>query len=440
MRFIDLFGGIGGFSLGLERCGHECVDYIELDKKAVSVYNANFRTDHEARDITEVAAEDVPDHDLLCAGFPCQDASIAGKRAGLRGKRTSLFSEIVRIAEEKRPPTLLLENVKGLLSVNGGWDFAFILARLDEIGYDAEWDVLNAKDVVPQNRERVFIVGHLRGEPARQVFPIRPSDKENNRDVQDSRQVDTCLDANYAKGWLDHGQRTMILSHSRDEAEKLRGYTPKDEAGTIKPPTGNQQNLVVHSLQKRSADRPSLVKNPHAGGSGHLSGSDGLTYCLDTANNMAVEVTPVVHPRGRFKQRGRLMKEPGEPSFTMRPHRAAASIRRIDKGAEHYQDRVYSPEGLAPTLPTTATGGNLVPKIQNETRIRRLTPLECERLMGFPDGWTECGQDGAKMSDTARYRMLGNAVVPPVIEAIGRTLTEQPHADTPSEASGRLRK
>lgn len=178
MTFIDFFAGIGGFRRGLELAGHKCVGYCEYDKFAVQAYRAMHDTEGEwyARDIREVRAADLPKADIWCAGFPCQDISIAGQRQGFRGKRSSLFFAITKLVDdlkkESRPSYLLLENVKNLLSINGGFDFARLLIELDEIGYDVEWSLINSADVVPQNRERVYIVGHLRGGNGWQVFPI----------------------------------------------------------------------------------------------------------------------------------------------------------------------------------------------------------------------------------------------------------------------------
>ena len=185
MRFVELFGGIGGFSLAMQREGFKCVGYYEIDKYAVQTYNKNFGTIHEPKDIREVKADDIPDHEILCGGFPCQSFSIAGKRMGFEDTRGTLFFEIARIAKIKRPHIIFLENVKGLLSHDRGRTFATILATLDELGYNAEWQVLNSKYFgVPQNRERVFIIGHIRGTSGRQVFPIQETnikDSESQR-------------------------------------------------------------------------------------------------------------------------------------------------------------------------------------------------------------------------------------------------------------------
>lgn len=211
LTFIDFFAGIGGFRRGMELAGHKCIGFCEYDKYAVLSYKAmhlltaeeqeelkkieNYKqgqkyinsidfTEREwyANDIRTVRASDIPRADIWTAGFPCQDISIAGNQLGFKGKRSSLFftvTGLVRDLEEKdRPTYLIFENVKNLYSVNRGFDFARILIELDEIGYDAEWAVINSADIVAQNRERVFIVGHLRGRSGRKVFPLRQSGGE----------------------------------------------------------------------------------------------------------------------------------------------------------------------------------------------------------------------------------------------------------------------
>ena len=213
MKFIDFFAGIGGFRRGMELAGHECVGFCEFDKFATASYiSMHLLTEEQrktledipikkrqkeilkeeyrngewyANDIRRVYAGDIPKADCWCFGFPCQDISVAGKQAGFQGNRSSLFFRVMylvgQLKEEDRPTYLFIENVKNLLSINGGWDFARLLIEMDRQGYDAEWQVLNSKDFgVPQNRERCFIVGHLRGRSSAEVFPIKGTDRENS--------------------------------------------------------------------------------------------------------------------------------------------------------------------------------------------------------------------------------------------------------------------
>ena len=233
MKYISLFSGIGGFELGIiqayennirsrngntqKRNGesdafeqgmeatHEdtqrprdttstifsgdsgsplCVGYSEIDKYATQIYQKHFPTHKNYGDITKINETELPDFDLLVGGFPCQSFSIAGKRGGFSDTRGTMFFEIARILKHKQPRLLLLENVKGLLSHDEGRTFATIISTLDELGYDLQWQVLNSKNFgVPQNRERVFIVGHLRGTSRPEVFPIAGASETNNKTI-----------------------------------------------------------------------------------------------------------------------------------------------------------------------------------------------------------------------------------------------------------------
>ncbi|WP_044639702.1 DNA cytosine methyltransferase [Risungbinella massiliensis] len=188
MRVLDLFSGIGGFRLGMEAAGHQAIGWVEIDKHARKSYEAIHQPEGEWThdDIRTIDYRDVPRADIWTFGFPCQDISVAGNQAGFGGERSSLFFAVTKLLRQikawnpKRMPSyLLIENVKNFLSVNGGWDFLLAQAELDEIGYDCEWQLLNSKDFgVPQNRERVFIVGHLRGRGTRKVFPLERQSRE----------------------------------------------------------------------------------------------------------------------------------------------------------------------------------------------------------------------------------------------------------------------
>ena len=184
MKFLDLFSGIGGFRLGMESAGHECIGFCEIDKFARKSYKAIHDTkgEIELHDITTVSDDTIRGigHvDVICGGFPCQAFSIAGARRGFEDTRGTLFFEIARFASILKPRYLFLENVKGLLNHDRGNTFEVILSALDELGYDVEWQVLNSKNFgVPQNRERVFIIGHLRGQRTRRIFPIGRNTKK----------------------------------------------------------------------------------------------------------------------------------------------------------------------------------------------------------------------------------------------------------------------
>jgi len=319
--FIDLFCGIGGFRIGMEKNGFQCVWACDIDKYACMIYRKHCGKEglYEG-DIREVPTEAIPNHDVLCAGFPCQSFSIAGKRLGFKDTRGTLFFEICRIAKEKQPPVLFLENVKGLLNHEKGETFRIILSSLDELGYDAEWQVLNSKDFgVPQNRERVFIIGHLRRKPFTPIFPFQEGNSisyQKNEKASGRSEIVTAITNDYHKVPLNRGETYIIYDK--------------------------------HQVRE-------LTKN---------------------------------QPRGY---------------------------------------RVYDSNGLSVTL--VGRGGGIGAKTglyAINGRIRRLTPLECERLQGFPDEWTKQGitKDGriVDISDTQRYKCLGNAITVNVVEAIAREI------------------
>jgi DNA (cytosine-5)-methyltransferase 1 len=179
MTFIDFFAGIGRFRAGLTQAGFRCVGFCEKDKYAVKSYRAIHAPDEKewfSDDIQALESSDIPYAEGWTAGFPCGDISLCGGGSGLRGRRSGLFFEIVRLikgkAPEDKPRWLLLENVKNLLSIGGGRDFTEVLYQISATGYDCEWQIINSKSYVPQNRERVFIIGHLRDGRSRKVFPV----------------------------------------------------------------------------------------------------------------------------------------------------------------------------------------------------------------------------------------------------------------------------
>lgn len=296
--FYDLFSGIGGFRLGLERCGFQYVGSCEIDKHAREVYKNNFGEYPTDQDVRQLDPTRLPDFDILTAGFPCQSFSYAGNEKGFNDDRGNLFFEIIKISKQKKPYIIFLENVEGLLSNDKGRTFLRILLELEELGYDVQWQVINGRHFVPQNRERVFIIGSLRERTRPEIFPIRDYSKENNKQVEGKQkeQFVNCIDANYWKGLDNHGQRTMIF-------------------------TAHTKGNIKKRIQNRNE-----------------------TWTLDTSSSKQL--------------------------------------------------------------------------IIEKNTIRKLTPLECERLMGFPDNWTH------GFADTIRYRMLGNAVIPQIIEMIGTKLNK----------------
>lgn len=242
MNFLDLFSGIGGFRLGLERNGHTPVGYVEIDKFARQSYNAMYDTTGEwtATDITKVSDEEWSKFngsvDIIAGGFPCQAFSIAGKRLGFfDSTKGTLFFEIARAAQQIKPRYLFLENVKGLLNHDGGNTFRTILNTLDELGYDVEWRVLNSKNFgVPQNRERVYIIGHLREDSGREVFPFFGENREADQPVVNTKNNSS-----------DVVQKVMVK-----EATK-KGYdiaTVDDSINISQPNSKTRRGRVGHGI------------------------------------------------------------------------------------------------------------------------------------------------------------------------------------------------
>mgnify|MGYP001593196502 CR=1 FL=1 len=258
MRYLDLFSGIGGFALGLQQAYVDissrqreqqgrlavpgssalpeqqpmatqplCVGYSEINPYAIKIYQKHFPNHFNYGDITKIKEEGLPDFDLLCGGFPCQSFSIAGKRGGFSDTRGTLFFEIARILKQKQPRFVLLENVKGLLSHGSGATFRTIISTLDELGYDLQWQVLNSKSWVPQNRERIFILGHLRGTPRPEVFPFGESeDWIAQAQREEGQEVSNTLRAKQGGPDLENSYEIdgVIRKLTPLECERLQGF------------------------------------------------------------------------------------------------------------------------------------------------------------------------------------------------------------------------
>ena len=224
MKFFDFFAGIGGFRLGMEMAGHECVGHCEIDKYANRSYMAMHNPKESEvffEDVRAIRAADMPECECYCFGFPCQTFSIAGKRRGFNDVRGTLLFEVMRLAKERKPDILFAENVSGLLTHEGGWTFGIIIETMEELGYSVEWQVLNSRYFgVPQNRERVFIIGHFRGEPGRKVFPIASDGEQTNKlqGQRDSQIVSPTLSAG------DRNTRGIFPVGNSGGVLKVNGY------------------------------------------------------------------------------------------------------------------------------------------------------------------------------------------------------------------------
>ena len=291
MKFLDLFAGIGGFRLGMESAGHKCIGFCEIDKFARESYKAihNTKGEIELHDITAVSDESIRgigSVDIICGGFPCQAFSIAGNRRGFEDTRGTLFFEIARFASILRPKYLFLENVRGILNHDGGATFETIIRTLDELGYDVEWQVLNSKNFgVPQNRERVFIIGHLRGGGGRKVFPISgESQSTSSQSVVKIGNVNPSGNGMNGEVYQADGL-APTLATNKEEGVKIiqrsHGYNhggEHDIAPTITSNSYQENNLVkiVDFYNKIIKDEVGTLTSS-GGGSTVRAGSFGVT-------------------------------------------------------------------------------------------------------------------------------------------------------------------
>lgn len=356
MKFIDFFAGIGGFRRGMELAGHKCIGFCEFDKFATASYiSMHLLTDEQrkaledipikqrqkeilkeeyrngewyANDIRRVYAGDIPRADCWCFGFPCQDISVAGKQAGFQGNRSSLFFRVMylvgQLEEENKPTYLFIENVKNLLSVNGGWDFARLLIEMEQGGYDAEWQVLNSKDYeVPQNRERCFIIGHLRGRSTSKIFPIEGTDGENslqiiahkdgyrrNTQVFSPDGITETLDTGQGGGRGYHVALPCFIDLSYQKTEltnKARCLQARYNKG------------IANHKAEVSGVAIKVIGEVNSSQDGKVLGIDGIAKCHSAGHNNNPKIAiPVLTPDWVDKrQNGRRFKDDGEPMFTL---------------------------------------------------------------------------------------------------------------------------
>ena len=423
MKFLDLFAGIGGFRLGMESAGHECIGFCEIDKFARASYKAIHNTEGEIElhDITTVTDDEVRaigQVDVICGGFPCQAFSIAGARRGFEDTRGTLFFEIARFASILKPKYLFLENVKGLLNHDRGNTFKTILGSLDGLGYDVEWQVLNSKNFsVPQNRERVFIIGHLRGQRTRNVFPIigenAKSDNQQSKIeivgntknpngtsqgtgsiVYDSKGLIGTL---CARDYKEPKQKQIAIPVlTPDRAEKRQnGRRFKTDGEPMFTLTAQDRHGVVvgNEIKKFGTIQPNFNQ------SGVVYETDGISPTIRAYQGGGLE--PKIRVKEATKQ-GYAEAEIGDSVNLSHPN---SKTRRGRVGKQ-----------IANTLLTGESQGVVEP----DFRIRKLTPRECWRLQGFPDWAFDKAQE--VNSNSQLYKQAGNSVTVNVIAAIAERL------------------
>ncbi len=476
IKYLSLFSGIGGFELGIQNSDveMECIGFSEVDKNAKSIYKKWFPNHRDLGDATRIRPEDLDDFDLLVAGFPCQPFSLAGTREGLDDTRGTLFFEIARICQEKKPQYLLLENVTGLLSNDKGRTFKRFLGILAEIGYFIQWEVRNSKNYgVPQNRERVFIKGYLGGRGRPKVLCIGGDQREA---LAECKQIDITKPVIKRKHDVDIKDLKKVLRDSRKESKK----TMQEIADYFNLP----KTYVEHWFR-----RDSSFVIPNAKFWYQLKEFIGIkTNEFDafvTEFEFDIDLSPMITSSSDVvanvqrkealgldvivpgKQATRVMSIDGS-SATLCGNAGGlggkTGLYAIPKVVGNYSERnhgaanVHDPNGISPTLTATnykhpitiredkvcrpVLTPDRVNKRQNGRRMkedgepsftltaqdrhgvfdgydfRRLTPLETERLQAFPDDWTKYGENGEEISDTQRYRCTGNAVTTNVITYI----------------------
>lgn len=379
MKFLDLFAGIGGFRLGMELAGHECIGFCEIDKFARASYKAihNTKGEIELHDITSVSDESIRgigSVDIICGGFPCQAFSIAGARRGFEDTRGTLFFEIARFASILRPKYLFLENVRGLLNHDGGATFETIIRTLDELGYDVEWQVLNSKNFgVPQNRERVFIIGHLRGERTRNVFPISGESEQSDHQPPKIEIIGNTKNPN----GTSKGTKSVV-------------YGSGGVVGTL--------TATDYKEPKQVAIKQFGILQPNFNQCGVVYETDGIAPTIRAYQGGGLE------PKIRVKEAtSKGYAEVGDSVNLSHPN---SKTRRGRVGKQ-----------VANTLLTGESQGVIEP----DFRIRKLTPRECWRLQGFPDWAFDKAQE--VNSNSQLYKQAGNSVTVNVIAAIAKELS-----------------
>jgi len=429
---VSLFAGIGGFDLAMERAGINVVATVEWDKHAQGVLARRFPNSKLYGDITGVTGEQLinagfdPANGIITGGFPCQDLSVAGRRAGLSGSRSGLFWEICRLLDETKAQSFILENVPGLLSSNEGRDMGTVIRALEERGYSIAWRVLDAQHFgVAQRRRRVFIVGHLGNDwrtPA-EILSIGESSARYSEQSNTKRKDPTYKTSDGAGSNSLIGSETVGSLQASDykfpqQQQVHENKIVIQEVARIQAFGDYEMDEISSSLQARDyKGATDLVIEPTFF---YAKNHQDVRIQGDVINTLAATMgtgggnTPMVHAIqntviGRKDTSGPQGKGYGneeDPMFTLdttSPHGVAISFdTQFGSNATTFED--MSPTLKASQQPPSVTGST----------VRRLTPVECERLQGFPDQWTE-GQ-----ADSHRYKQLGNAVAVPVVEWIIR--------------------
>lgn len=379
ITFIDFFSGIGGFHSGFEKAGMKCVGWCEFDKYAQKSYRAIYDTKGLwfGDDVRKVRGWEIPNATLWSFGFPCQDISVAGKQKGMgRGTRSGLFFEIMRLideAEANKPEWIIAENVKNLLSIEGGWGFLRVTSEMAARGYAVQWRLYNSKDYgVPQNRERIYIVGHLGERSGRGILPV-------------ARKSERAL-----KKVIDGAQGNRVYEPELSCTLSSQGGGMGAKTGLYMIQKGCKFRYPERGVGKRATSGYVELTN--------IAGTLTARHCGDYTSDRN---TGVVEIKNATKS-GMLPARVGDGIETAYP---SSNTRRA---------RVQP--GRCNTITTHGTAGVLMDT--SPVRIRKLTPKECWRLQGFSDEQFE--KAATVNSNTQLYKQAGNAVTVNVVEAIGK--------------------
>ena len=417
MKMLDLFSGIGGFHKGFEQAGFEFdwVGFSEIDKYATAVYKHKFKDTEELGDITAIQPErDLPNNiDIICGGFPCQAFSVSGYRKGFEDSRGTLFFEIARILGHYRDigqpiPCFLLENVKGLLNHDNGRTFATIYRILSDLGYTIEFQLINTKWWLPQNRERIYIVGYIGRGGRPKVFPFTESDRSDggaqetergSREGLRSQDYSTALRAKESRSGCD----TLI-----NEGLNQIGTIGKDSEATRVYDTDGISRTIKNGGGMGA--KTGLYRIPEATNKGYAEADIGDSINLSALRSKT--------RRGRVGKGEANTLDTAMEQYTIVPKGVASRTRS-------YKGKLSTIEERSDNLSNAINSAPKDSMVKLNTRIRRLTPTECCRLQGFPDDWNSYGEiDGevVEMSDTQRYKQVGNAVTVDVVQAIAERI------------------
>jgi DNA (cytosine-5)-methyltransferase 1 len=377
---LDLFSGAGGFAQGLKQAGFNATKHYfsEIDKHAIANYKHNFKHAEYVGSVTDVRGSQLPERpNIITFGSPCQDFSLAGKRQGMDGERSSLILHAIRLITECKPDLFIWENVKGTFSSNNGADFWAIIQAFANIGsYRIEWQLLNTAWLLPQNRERIYLVGHLGEGSGRNVFPFG-EECFKDTEIQGYNPSANCINARYG----NDANGSYVGVSKRETLRVISATNSGYETAT----EGDSINLA----QPNSETRRGRV-------------GKGKAQTLETSCNQAV-----VQPNYKYEAANELV-------------RTNTLTEGKTKGLDFYNKSVRD------VIPTLTDPKHHSLGLFDGYRIRRLTEIECERLQGFPDDWTKYGindkGETINISRTQRYKLMGNAVTVNVVQMIGERL------------------